>query len=118
MACANSSKTTFKVVEIYRNNSSTNLLNTSGQTDDETKSSQIYHLLGFSLIGGYSTELPITIVDIMNQNGKTPKVEEGDIILEINGICTRHMTLKEIYKQLRCCGNRIYLKIKSGVLYI
>lgn len=74
MACANSSKTTFKVVEIYRNNSSSNLLNTSGQTDNEAKTTQMLNLLGFGLIGGYSTDFPITIVDIMSQNGKTPKV--------------------------------------------
>ncbi|CAF0890922.1 unnamed protein product [Brachionus calyciflorus] len=120
MTSSSTLTTTFKVVEIYRNNSSSSLLNPTVQvTDDlnENRSTQIYNLLGFNLIGGYSTDLPITIVDILNQNGKTPKVEEGDIILEINGISTRHMTLNEVNKQLRCCGNRIYLKIKSDPDY-
>lgn len=74
----------------------------------------IYDSLGFNVVGGYSTDIPATIVDVAaSTNGKAVKVEEGDVILEINGVSTRHSTLGEIYKQLRCCGNRVLLKLKS-----
>ena len=65
-------------------------------------SNSIHNTLGFNVLGGYLTDFPATIIDVVtNLNGKTLKVEEGDIILEINGINTRHLTLNE--------GNQIYL---------
>lgn len=68
--------TTFKVVEIYRNNNGSTNLDLSCIQDETNKhSTQIVNLLGFNLVGGYSTELPITITDILNQNGKNVKVK-------------------------------------------
>ena len=63
-------------------------------------SNSIHNTLGFNVLGGYLTDFPATIIDVAtNPNGKTLKVEEGDIILEINGINTRHLTLNEgMYK--------------------
>lgn len=131
---------TFKVVEFYRNkqinaNNTNNNENNNSIINDESSivlSNQsllnadkipvglvasfnsIYASLGFNVVGGYSTDIPATIIDIADDpNGKLIKVEEGDIILEINGISTRHLTLSEIYKQLKCCGNRVLLKLKS-----
>jgi len=45
------------------------------------------------------------------------QLEEGDVLIEINGISTKHLTLNEVLKQLRCCGNHILLKLKSDPLY-
>jgi hypothetical protein len=82
--------TTFKVVEFYRNNNANSVLNSSilnssmGSTDlDKTLSPTktalgnqlVYNILGFNIVGGYSTEIPATIVDVArNTNGKPVKV--------------------------------------------
>ncbi len=77
--------TTFKVVEFYRNNNlPSNIINntTESSSYDLNKNSNgasttlcrsnsisianniVYNTLGFNVIGGYLTEIPVTIVDV------------------------------------------------------
>ena len=78
--------TTFKVVEFYRNNSlttgseSTTSTNNGALVAESASSDQtnvIQTTFGFSVLGGYSTDLPITILEVVSQaNGKTVKVNK------------------------------------------
>ena len=83
--------TTFKVVEFYRNNNlsngtgNENNINTINHTlngntvqdQDNNLSNSIYTSFGFSVLGGYSSDLPITIVDLApSSNGKPIKVKK------------------------------------------
>lgn len=91
---------TFKVVEFYRNNNKNNTNNTvinenNNQSEENsnyiinnskllTKNipaalvasfNLIYDSLGFNVIGGYSTDIPATIIDVAaSTHGKAAKV--------------------------------------------
>lgn len=91
---------TFKVVEFYRNkqiNSNNNNENNNSITNDDStivlsnqskllnadkipaglvaSFNSIYASLGFNVVGGYSTDIPATIIDIADDpNGKLLKV--------------------------------------------
>ncbi len=82
--------TKFKVVEVYRNNSScsngdTILLNTSSLNESvdlsssnliENAQNSMLNTFGFNLIGGYSTSIPATVNEVRanNSNFKSAKV--------------------------------------------
>ena len=82
----NNSPTTFKVVEFYRNNNlPSNIINNTTESpiyDSSNKNTNgasvtlsrsnsinisnniVYNTLGFNVIGGYLTEIPVTIVEV------------------------------------------------------
>jgi len=82
--------TKFKVVEVYRNNSScsngeTKVLNNSSLNDSvdlsssnliENAQNSMLNTFGFNLIGGYSTSIPVTVNKVLvnNSNFKSAKV--------------------------------------------
>lgn len=100
--------TTFKIVDFYKNNLIHN--NNNNIRNDS---------FGFNIAGGYLTNIPATIFNVDHdiRNDKLCKIEEGDILVEINGINTRNLTIQEVIKQLRLSGNHVLLKLKSDPQY-
>ncbi|XP_064630627.1 PH and SEC7 domain-containing protein-like isoform X2 [Lineus longissimus] len=69
---------------------------------------------GFSILGGYGSELPPVIFDILKGSPacRCSQLEIGDVILQVNNVDVTYMTTKEVLKVLKDSGPDLRLKLK------
>ncbi|CAF1652331.1 unnamed protein product [Adineta ricciae] len=101
-----------KVVDLYRHE----LLNDSfgvewmDDNDENNPTNAKYSVISIrSVFNNHNVHLPTHIWRSLS------KVLPGDIVVELNGVSTAGQTVAELEKNLKLSGNRIRIRLKSGM---